>query len=156
MQNANKNSYSGSRVMRMCHLWIQNGPFAQMRIFSENLLISPVLIYMPNIKVRFSSVNEILTIKECWNLIASELFPAIAWEPGSSQACSFLRILMNHKNFRFTKIPDKTNDVIFLKSPKTLLLGHFSPLLVIFTQSGFFTKMPALSLTTMYWSLTPY
>ena len=65
VQNAKKNSYSGSRVMRMCHLWVQNGPFAQMRIFSENLLISPVLIYMPKIKVRFSSVNEILIIKEC-------------------------------------------------------------------------------------------
>ena len=65
VQNAKKNSYNGSRVMRMCHLWVQNGPFAQMRIFSENLLISPVLIYMPKIKVRFSSVNEILTIKEC-------------------------------------------------------------------------------------------
>ena len=33
-------------------------------------------------------------------------------------------MLMNHKNFRFTQIPDKTN-VIFLKGPKTLFLGHF-------------------------------
>ena len=29
-------------------------------------------------------------------------------------------MLMNHKNFCFTEIPDKTNDVIFLKSPKPL------------------------------------
>ena len=32
---------------------------------------------------------------------------------------------MNHNNFRFTQIPDKTNDMIFLKSPKTMFLGHF-------------------------------
>ena len=35
-------------------------------------------------------------------------------------------MLMNHKNFCFTEIPDKTNDIIFLKSPKTLFLGHFA------------------------------
>ena len=27
-------------------------------------------------------------------------------------------MLMNHKNSDFTQIPDKTNDMIFLKSPK--------------------------------------
>ena len=32
---------------------------------------------------------------------------------------------MNHKNFNFTQIPDKTNDEIFLKSPKAMFLGHF-------------------------------
>ena len=37
-----KNSSSGSRVMRMCNFWAQNGPFPQMRIFSENLLMSLV------------------------------------------------------------------------------------------------------------------
>ena len=31
---------------------------------------------------------------------------------------------MNHKNFRFTQIPDKTNDMVFLKSPKTII-DHF-------------------------------
>ena len=37
-----KNSSSKSRVMRMCHFWAQNGPFAQIRIFSENLFIGLV------------------------------------------------------------------------------------------------------------------
>ena len=37
-----KNSSSGSRVMRMRNFWAQNGPFPQMRIFSENLLMSLV------------------------------------------------------------------------------------------------------------------
>ena len=31
-----------ARVMRMCNFWAQNGPFPQMRIFSENLLMSLV------------------------------------------------------------------------------------------------------------------
>ena len=33
--------YSASRVMRMCHLWVQNGPFAQMRIFSGKPVNKP-------------------------------------------------------------------------------------------------------------------
>ena len=31
---------SSSRVMSMCNLWVQNGPFPQIRIFLENLLMS--------------------------------------------------------------------------------------------------------------------
>ena len=31
--------------MRMCNFWAQNGPFPQMRIFSENLLISLVSFF---------------------------------------------------------------------------------------------------------------
>ena len=76
---------------------------------------------MPKIKVRFLSISKILTINEYWNLIGREQFLATTWEPDFSQACNFRRMLMNHKNFRFTQIPDKTNDMIFLKSPKALL-----------------------------------
>ena len=42
-------------------------------------------------------------------------------------------MLMNHKNFRYTQIPDKTNAMISLESSKTLFLGHFCPM-------GMFTK----------------
>ena len=35
-QNLKKNSYSRSRVMRMCLFWAQNNLFAQMRIFFRN------------------------------------------------------------------------------------------------------------------------
>ena len=41
----------------------------------------------------------------------------------------FHRMLMNHKNFCFTPIPDKTNDVIFLEVPKPsfwTIFGHFA------------------------------
>ena len=86
-----------------------------------------------------------MTVKEYWNLIGREPFLAITWEQDFSQACSFCRMLMNHKNFHFTQIPDKTNDMIFLKSPKTMFLGHFWPFLVIFAQWGFFPKNPAVT-----------
>ena len=50
-------------------------------------------------------------------------------------------MLMIHKNIRFTQIPDKTNDAIFLKNPKTLLLGYFWPFLVILPDGlGIFSK----------------
>ena len=117
------------------------------------LFLSFMPICLPKIKVRCLSITEILTIKEYWNPIGWEQFLAITWEPDFSQACSFRRMLMNHKNFRFTQIPDKTNDMIFSKSPKTLFLGHFWPFLVIFAWWGFFPKNPALS--HVIWSLTP-
>ena len=45
--------------------------------------------------------------------------------------------------------------MIFLKSPKTMSLGHFSPFFVIFAQWGFFPKNLVLSHTTIYGPLTP-
>ena len=45
-------------------------------------------------------------------------------------------MLMNHKNFHFTQIPDKTNDVIFLKSPKTKFWAIFG----YFCSMGIFSK----------------
>ena len=64
-------------------------------------------------------------IKECWNLIGQKIFLDITWKPDFSQACSFRRMLMNHKNFHFTQITGKTDDVVFLKSPKTMFLAIF-------------------------------
>ena len=65
-----------------------------------------------------------------------------SWELDFSQACNFLRMLLNHKNFDFTEIPDKTNDVSFLNSPKTMILGHFLPFL---PDGDFFPKNPAVT-----------
>ena len=96
-----------------------------------------------------------MTIKEYWNLIGRKPFLAITWEPDFSQVCSFRRMLMNHKNFHFTQSPDKTNDAIFLKSPKTLFLGHFWPFLFIFARWGFFPKNQALLHITIYGPVKP-
>ena len=85
-------------------------------------------------------------MKEYWNLTGGEPFLAITWESDFSLACSFCRMWKNHKNFRFTPIPDKTNYLIFLKSKKKTLF--FSPLWPFWHY--FFQKNPTLSHITKY------
>ena len=85
--------------------------FPKCKFFSESLLKS--LVYF---------THAYLHAK---NLIGREQFLAITWEPDFSQAYNFPTMLMNYKNFHFTQIPDKTNDVIFLKVQKTMFLGIF-------------------------------
>ena len=82
-----------------------------------------------------------LIIKEYWNLIGQEPFLALTWELDFSQACSFCRTLMNHNNFDFTKTTDKTNDMIFLKSLKTMFLGHFDHFWSFLPNGDFFQKI---------------
>ena len=105
-------------------------------------------IYIPKIKVRYQSITELLTIKEYWNLIDRELFLSITWEPDFFQSCSFCRMLEDHNNFHFTLIPDKTNDLIFLKCPKNLVFGPFWPFL-----TSFFSKKSCC--VTCNWIWTP-
>ena len=62
---------------------------------------------------------------------------------------------MNRKNFHFTQIPDKTNDVIFLKSPKTISLGIFDHSWSFLPDGDFSQKNPTLSHITRYGPLTP-
>ena len=89
-------------------------------------------------------------LKEYWNLIGSEPFLSLTGEQDFSQACSFRTMLMNRKNFDFTQIPDKTNNVIFLKSQTTMFLGHFWPFL---PNEDFFQNI-WLSHKTIYGPLT--
>ena len=88
-------------------------------------------------------------IKEFWNISGQDPFLAITWELDFSQACNFRRMLMSH-NFYFTQIPDKANDMIFLKSPKTMLLDHFRS----FLPNGDFFQKIRLSHTITYEALT--
>ena len=87
-------------------------------------------------------------VKEYWYLIGREPFLAITWELDFCQACSFRKMLMNHKNFHFTQIPDKTNDAIFLKSPKTMFWGHFWP----FLPDGDFSKKTSFVIHNYIWA----
>ena len=114
--------------MGMHNFWVQNGPFPQMRIFLENLLIKPCFFHSC-LSTCQKSKSDINLLVKYWRLKNTKISLAESnfWEPDFSQACSFCRMLMNHKNFHFTQIPDKTNDAIFLKSPKTMFLGHFLP-----------------------------
>ena len=50
-------------------------------------------------------------------------------------------MLINRKNFHFTQISDKTNDVIFLKSPKIMFLDHFSPFWSFLPDGDFLEKI---------------
>ena len=60
-------------------------------------------------------------------------------------------MLINHKNFHFKQIPDnKTNDVIFLKTPKTMFLDHFGPIFGHFFLMGIFSKKIRLCHTQLY------
>ena len=138
----------------MCNFWAQNGSFPQMRIFFRESVNKPcsfrAYLRAKN-QSQIFSIYEILTIKEYWNLIGREQFLAITWQLDFFQACRFRRMLINHKNFRFIQIPDKANDMISLKSRKTLFLGHFWP---YFPDGDFFQKF-RLSHKTIYGPLTP-
>ena len=147
-----KNSYNRPKILKMRHFWIQIGSICPKNFFWENLLINLLCmpVYIP--KVRHKSVNEILTIKEYWNLADREPYLPITWEPDFSQACSFCKMLKDRNNFHFTPTPDKPNNLIFLKSPKNLV---FWPFLTIFWPN-FFQKNPALTHVTEYEPLAPY
>ena len=56
---------------------------------------------------------------------------------------------MHHKNFRFTQIPDKTNDMIFLKCPKTMFWAIFDHFWSFLPDGDFFQKI-WLCLTQLY------
>ena len=86
-------------------------------------------------------MSEILMINKYWNLIGREPYLSLTWELDFSQACSLCRMFMNHKNFDFTQISDKTNDMIFLKSPKTMFLGHFCPIGIFSKKSRCHTEI---------------
>ena len=104
-------------------------------------------IYIPNIKVRYQSINEILKIKRYWNIFGREPFLAIiTWKAYFSQICSFCRMVKDHKQLLFYNNYGQKKDLIFLKSPKNFL---FWPFLTIF-DIIFFQKNPALSHITKY------
>ena len=155
-----KNSYSGSRVMRMRNFWDQNDPFSQMIFIFRKPVNEPCFFHScisicQKLKSDINLLVRYWQLKNTWNLIGREPFLAITWEQDFSQVCSFRRMLMNHKNFDFTQIPDKPNDAIFLNSPKTMFWGYFWLFLVIFAQWGFFPKNSGLSHATIHGPLTP-
>ena len=64
-------------------------------------------------------------------------------------------MLKNHNCFHYTRFPDKANDLIYLKSPKTVI-GSFFDHFWSFSPNGDFTKkIPTLSCTSPYGPLIP-
>ena len=131
--------------MRMHHFWVQNGPFAQMRIFFKKTPVNKPCSFHSCLSTYQKSKSDINLLMKYWRLKNNKISWKITWEPDFSQPCSFCRMLMNHKNFRFTQIPDKTNDAVFLNSPRTLFWDHFWSFLVTFAQWRFFPKNPAVT-----------
>ena len=128
--------------MRMRNSWAQDGPFSKIRIFFRKPVNEPCSFYSC-LSTCQKSKSDINLLVKYWQLKHTGISMTendlwLTWEPNFSQACSFYRMLMNHKNFPLTQIPDKTNDVIFLKSPKTLFWGHFWLLLIIFARCRFY------------------
>ena len=72
-----KNSYNGSRVIRMCHFWTQNRS------------ICPNEFFFFFRKALFLSFMPICIPKEYWNLIGQESLLALNWESCFCEACSF-------------------------------------------------------------------
>ena len=138
--------------MTMHHFWAQSGAFTSNNFFffSENLLMS--LVSFIHVYLHAKNQSQILIYQ--WNtddlrILKSHWLRAIfafTWGLDFSQACSFLRMFMNHENFDLTQISGKINDMSFLKSPKTMFLGHFWPFLL---DRDFFQKIQ-LCHTTIY------
>ena len=117
-------------------------PISQMRIFFRKPANEPCFFHLCLSTCQKSRSGIYLLVKY-WQLKNTEISLAdnnfwLTWDPDFSQAC---RMLMNHKKFCFTQIPDKTNDMIFWKSLKTLFWDNFWPFLVIFAGWGFFQKI---------------
>ena len=125
--------------------WTINGLFATMRLF---FFLSFMPVYVPNIKVRWWSIKEILMIKEYWNLIGQEKFSTITWGQDFCQAFSLHRMLMNHKNSHFKTIPEKTHDIILnhVFGPFWTIFRHFCPTAIYF-------KKPASVPPNYIWAL---
>ena len=65
-------------------------------------------IYIPKIKARYQFIDEILKFQEYWNFCTRAIFGhnmRTRFFPGMQ----FLENVKDHKNFRATSIPDKTN-----------------------------------------------
>ena len=139
--------------MRIHSFWAQNDPFPQTIIFFRKPINEPCFFHS-YLSTHKKSKSDINLLVKYYRLKNTEPFFAISWEQAFSQACSFPRMLINHKKFHFTQISDKTNDMIFLKIPKTVFLGHFWPFFVIFAQWGFSLKNPAVT-HNFIWALTP-
>ena len=93
-----KSSPSGSRVMT------QNDNFPQMRIFSENLLMSfhnSCLTTCQKSKANINLLGKYWWLKNTEISLTEIQFLPLSWELDFSQACSSRSMLMNQENFDF-------------------------------------------------------
>ena len=89
-----KNSYSGSKVMRMCHFWAQNPPFAPNNFFVENSIsISSNYQPLSLCKILKKSFQWIQSYEDAqslcpkWPICPNENFFQTVNEPCSIHSC---------------------------------------------------------------------
>ena len=146
MQNF-KNSYNRPRDMRMHHFWAENGPFPQMRIFSEYLLISLVPFIHSCLSTCQKSKSDINLLIKYWWLKNTEISLAESyfWLQLENQIfpkhvvfaeCSWtIRTIVLHK-FQTKKWRDflkKSQNSVF--GPFLTIVGHFCPMGFCFPKS---------------------
>ena len=126
--------------MAMLHFWAQSGPFTSNFFFSENLLmglVSFVHAYLhaknqSQILIYWWNSDDLRILKYHW---LRAIF-AFTWEVDFSQACSFLRMLMNHENFILHKFLAKLMTWFSSKVQKPCFLAMFDHFYLI----GIFSK----------------
>ena len=85
--------------MRMCHFWTENGPFAQMRILSENHLISLVLLIRAYLHAKNQSqilikeIQWILSISStlCLEYFSNKMFGPLKFPPRTLHSLSLFQ-----------------------------------------------------------------
>ena len=125
--------------------------FQQIQGYEDAQILDPKWPICPNENFFRKPVNEPCSFHSClstWQKSKWDINLLVKYRrlqnTEISLADSFLRMLMNHNNFHLTQVPDKTNDAIFLNSPKTLFLDHFGPFWSFLPDGDFFPKNPAV------------
>ena len=119
-----KNSCNGSTVMKMHHFWTQNEPIFLNDFFFKKPINKPCSYY--SFLYTFQKSNsKINLLMKYWLLKNTEISLGKKHFGHKVRTRFCYRMLKDYKKFRFAPIPDKNNDLIFLKSPKTLLFGPF-------------------------------
>ena len=85
--------------MRMCHFWTENGPFAQMRILSENHIISLVLLIRAYLHAKNQSqilikeIQWILSISTtlCLEYTSNKMFSPLKFPPRTLHSLSLFQ-----------------------------------------------------------------
>ena len=142
-------------IQLLCPLLLLFAFFGAKRHFYRKMTKCLMVFYLhaKNYKKRLNGSN----VRVIWKIERSDWSRAFThkyreWE--FSYLWDLRRKLANHNTLYFRSFLAKTNDSIFRKSPKTLFLGLFGPLLPIFEKMRIFPKNPALSLFYVYGPLT--
>ena len=147
--------------MRMCQFLGPKWPIGPNKNFFRKSVNKPCSCHSW-LSTFQKSKSDINLLMKYWQLKTTEISLAEShfW-PYNLRTRLFLSMQFSQKwlrairTFCFTPMPDKSKDLIFLKSPKILYLGHFWSFLVIFTRWGFFRKNSSVSHITKYGPLTP-